>query len=56
MIVEKVTDGVAFGHSSNYLEVKFNTDNAKENDLVFVKITKVGYPVCEGVEQNVFKI
>lgn len=56
VIVEKVTDGVAFGHSSNYLEVKFNTDNAKENDLVFVKITKIGYPVCEGVEQNVFKI
>ena len=54
VLVEKVIDGVAFGHSSNYLEVEFKTKTAKENDLVMVLITKVGYPVCEGVEQNVF--
>ena len=54
VLVEKVVDGVAFGHSSNYLEVKFNAMLAKENDLVMVLITKVGYPVCEGVEKNVF--
>ncbi len=49
-LVEKVEKGYAFGHSSNYLEVSFkDSGNIKENDLVIVKITEIGYPVCKGV-------
>lgn len=48
VLVEKVEDGVCFGHSSNYLEVSFKSPFIKENDLVDVTITKVSYPVCEG--------
>lgn len=55
VIIEKIDNGIAFGHSSNYLEVKFKANNAKENDLVNVLITKVGYPISEGVLENVNK-
>jgi len=49
-LVEKIENGIAFGHSSNYLEIKFKASiNTKENDLVFVKLTEIGYPVCKGV-------
>ena len=47
VLVEKVIKGVAFGHTDNYLEVKFNYQG-KTNEYVKVKITKPGYPVSEG--------
>lgn len=55
VIVEKIENGIAFGHSSNYLEVKFPVEDALENELVYVLITKAGYPISEGVEKNVIK-
>ncbi len=48
-LVEKNEKGIAFGHSSNYLEIAFKDSKASENELVSVKITEVGYPVCKGV-------
>lgn len=48
VLVEKVVNGNCYGHTSNYLEVEFN-GNAKQNDLVKVKITKAGYPKSKGV-------
>ena len=53
VIVEKIENGIAFGHSSNYLEVAFNAKSCKDNDLVNVIITEVGYPVLKGVENYV---
>ena len=49
VIVEKNEDGLAFGHSSNYLEVEFISEKAKANDLVHVLIEKADYPVSRGV-------
>lgn len=48
VIVEKVHNGIGFGHSSNYLEIEFK-GNVKPNDLVRVKILEVGYPISKGV-------
>ena len=48
-LVEKNNKGVCFGHSSNYLEITFDDKEAKENELVNVKITEVNYPICKGV-------
>ena len=49
-LVEIIDNGIAYGHSSNYLEIKFKASiDTKENDLVFVKVTEIGYPVCKGV-------
>jgi threonylcarbamoyladenosine tRNA methylthiotransferase MtaB len=48
VIVEKVNNGVGYGHSSNYLEVEF-TGDIKPNDLVMVRILEVGYPISKGV-------
>lgn len=48
VIVEKNRNGIAYGHSRNYLQIEFNSDIAKENDLVKVKITKIGYPISKG--------
>lgn len=48
VLVEKVVNGNCYGHTSNYLEVEFK-GNAKQNDLVKVKITKAGYPKSKGV-------
>ncbi len=54
VLVEKIEDGICFGHTSNYLEVEFKKVNCKENDLVNVKITNISYPICKGSEINVF--
>lgn len=48
-LVEKNNKGIAFGHSSNYLEISFEDLNVKENELVNVRITEVNYPICKGV-------
>lgn len=52
VIVEKNEQGIAFGHSSNYLEVEFPSIAAKPNDVVKVKITKAQYPISKGVSSN----
>lgn len=52
VIVEKNEQGLAFGHSSNYLEIEFPDETAKPNDLVLVKITKANYPISKGVVSN----
>ena len=45
VLVEKVKDGLCTGHTSNYLEVRFESKDNLENDLVEVVITKPGYPI-----------
>ena len=55
VIVEKIENGIAFGHSSNYLEISFKINKAIENSLVNVIIIEVGYPVSKGVENYVIK-
>ena len=54
VLIESVDNGMALGHSSNYLEVAIKTDTLKQNDLVKVVITKVGYPISEGEVLYVF--
>ena len=54
LLVETISDGYAYGHTGNYIEVKIKDDSLKQNDLVRVKITKVGYPVSEGSVIYVF--
>ena len=53
IMLEKNIDGRAFGHTSNYLEVEIFDKNIKANDIVKVKIEKIGYPVSRGVLENV---
>lgn len=50
VVVEKVENNKAFGHSSNYLQIQFETFTAKPNDLVKVKLIKANYPVSIGIE------
>lgn len=50
VIVERINNGMAFGHSSNYLEVRFKANKAKENDLVKVRLLELAYPVMIGEE------
>lgn len=52
VIIERIDKGICFGHSSNYLEVSFTGKNVKENDLVKVVITEIGYPICKGVVKD----
>lgn len=49
VIVEKNNKGIAFGHSSNYLELEFKS-NAKSNDLCDVTLEKANYPISTGKE------
>ena len=49
VIVERTKDGYATGHASNYLNIKFPVDEDFDENIVKVKITKPGYPMCEGV-------
>lgn len=48
VVVEEVRNGLARGHSDNYLNVEVKA-NLNANDLVKVLITDVGYPICKGV-------
>ena len=48
VIVEKVKDGYATGHGSNYLNIKFPVDAHFNEQVVKIKVLKTGYPVCEG--------
>lgn len=53
VIIETINKDIAYGHSSNYLQIAFPKKNYSENDCVKVKITKVSYPLCEGVVEDV---
>lgn len=53
VLVENIKDGICYGHSSNYLQVSFKSNDTKENDMVKVKLTKIGYPLSEGVKIDV---
>ena len=49
IIVERIKNGIATGHSSNYLKVEFPLEQEPKNGMINVKITKPGYPISEGV-------
>ena len=53
VIIERVKDGYATGHASNYLKIKFPVEADFDHPVVKVKITKAGYPLCEGEMSNV---
>jgi len=50
VIVEKVENGIAYGHSSNYLNVMFPQVTAQSNDLVEVLLLDANYPIANGKE------
>ena len=50
VIVERNNNQTAYGHSSNYLQVQFASFTAKANDLVKIRLTKIGYPISIGEE------
>lgn len=50
VLVEKVQNGIAYGHSSNYLNVGFASKTVKSNDLVKVVILDANYPISTGKE------
>lgn len=52
VIVERTKDGYATGRASNYLNIKFPIEEHFNEHVVKVKITKPGYPLCEGVLLN----
>lgn len=50
VIIEKIEKEIAFGHTSNYMQVEFQANNLKVNDLVKVKIIQVGYPISKAIQ------
>ncbi|MCL1991062.1 MAG: tRNA (N(6)-L-threonylcarbamoyladenosine(37)-C(2))-methylthiotransferase MtaB [Defluviitaleaceae bacterium] len=48
VIVEKIKDGYAIGHASNYLHLKCPVPADFDEAVVQMKVTKAGYPLCEG--------
>jgi hypothetical protein len=54
VIVEKNINGIAYGHSRNYLQVEFKSKIAKENDLVKLRIVEVGYPISKGEIHEIY--
>ena len=48
VIVERISDGYATGHASNYLKVKFPVPVGFDTSIVKVEITKTGYPINDG--------
>ncbi len=57
VLVERIDENnsLAFGHSSEYLEISFKSNKPLKtllNTFVNVVITKVNYPLSEGVEEN----
>lgn len=50
VLVEKTQNGIAFGHTKNYINLKFATNKAKNNDLVNVELLDANYPVANGKE------
>ena len=54
VIVEKNINGIAYGHSRNYLQIEFKSKIAKENDLVKLRIVEVGYPISKGEIHEIY--
>lgn len=50
VIVEKNVNGKAFGHTENYLQLEFLSQDAKQGDLINVMVTDAFYPVSKGVK------
>ncbi|MDD3192077.1 MAG: tRNA (N(6)-L-threonylcarbamoyladenosine(37)-C(2))-methylthiotransferase MtaB [Bacilli bacterium] len=50
VLVEKVVDNIAYGHTSNYLQVTFQ-GAVQTNDLVKVTLINDTYPISKGVIQ-----
>ena len=50
VIVEKVQNGIAYGHSGNYINVMFKTNTAKQNEMVKVELVDANYPIANGKE------
>lgn len=50
VIVEKVENGIAYGHSSNYINIMFPTIAAKQNEIVKVELINANYPIANGKE------
>jgi len=48
VIVEKAKGGYGTGHASNYVNIKFPVAADFNAHVAKVKITKSGYPLCEG--------
>lgn len=49
VLVERVKNGLYFGHTSNYIEVEF-TGDSKINEYVNVLLKEIEYPICKGVK------
>lgn len=45
VLVEKVVNGIAFGHSSNYINLSFPTKSAKPNEIYTVELIEANYPL-----------
>ncbi len=51
VLVERVgKNDMLIGHTPNYLKVEFAGDASLVNEIVNVELTKVDYPVCQGVK------
>jgi len=49
VLVEEYKDGYSYGHTGNYLYVKIKGE-LPHNEFITVKVEKVDYPYCIGVE------
>ncbi|MGB4181155.1 MAG: tRNA (N(6)-L-threonylcarbamoyladenosine(37)-C(2))-methylthiotransferase MtaB, partial [Bacilli bacterium] len=48
VIVEKIENGLARGHSDNYLEIAFSLSGAEINAIYPVRIVSAAYPLSRG--------
>jgi len=48
VVAEKNTAGVAYGHSSNYIEIEFLSKTAVSNEIYSVKLINAAYPISRG--------
>lgn len=55
VVVEKCENNIAFGHTSNYLEIEF-FGNVKQNDVVKVKMVEAKYPISKGEYNEISRI
>lgn len=50
VVIERIKGNMAYGHSSNYMEVEFTGYNLKLHEIRKVYIEKANYPVSSGKE------
>jgi len=50
VIPETIKDGFLYGHTGNYLSIKFKGDKSLLNQTINVKIEKIEYPYCIGIK------